>query len=180
MAAWYYTARKKFAPSTTSDWQSYLNFSGFHHISELVSADSILCPNLVTEIIDSDWNHNVHEDLYIDCFLDFDYLKKRINFDPIWHNLLAIWERPTSIEIPLVGFEQCGFDLLDSYNSISVLTNCGQFPQLFKPDSVNRYGLFDDLSLACQSAEQLRNTYPEDPHCQDCRVWQITRYVNSK
>ena len=177
MAAWHYTARQRFAPTTSTGWQSYLNFSGFHHISELVSADSILCPNLVTEIIDEDWNHNVKEDYSIDCFFDLDYLKKRIKFEPTLHNLLAIWKRPTAIAIPPVEFEHCGFDILDTYGAISVLTNCGQFPELFEPSSVNRYGLLSDLAQADEISKNLRNTYPEDPHCQDCHVWQIARYV---
>ena len=180
MVLWYYTARKRFSPSTASDWQSYLDFSGFRHIAELVSADHVLCPNLVDEIIDDDWDHNVQADYRIDWFVDLEYLMQRVSFDPRFHNLLALREQPADVATVPVGFEQCGFDILDSYDSISVLTNCGQFPSVFKPSEVNRYGLLDDLARAHAVADNLRMQNPHEPHCKDCRVWQIARYVAGK
>ncbi len=180
MILWYYTARKRFSPSTADGWQSYLDFSGFHDIVELISADQILCPNLIDDIVDDDWDHNVQTDYRIDWFLDCDYLIRRVNFDSRIHNLLALREQPLDVAIVPAGFEQCGFDILDSYDSISVLTNCGQFSSVFKPSEVNQYGLLEDLARANTVADNLRMQNSGDPHCKDCKVWQIARYVEGK
>lgn len=109
-------------------------------------------------------------------FHDFEYLKRRIGYDPTRHNLLSLIERPNSPTVAQSGFEFCGYDVLDSHESVSVLTNCGGFPAIFGPSEVNRYGLLDDLSRALDVSAKLRDAEPGDPHCGDCRVWSLCRY----
>ncbi len=178
MSPWFYIACKRFSLHIES-WENYIQFSGFRHIKELVTADQILCPNLVEEITREDWNHNVQADNRINWFSDYLYLKNRVNFDHTKHNILAIREHPTVYADPPPYFENCGFDILDSFDSISVLTNCGQFPDIFNPDEVNDYGLIDDLARAIDIADSLRRIHFDDPHCKDCKVWQIARYTES-
>jgi hypothetical protein len=177
MPTWFYKACKRFSRSHSESWQDYLQFSGFRHIKELVSADQILCPNLVEVITDDDWNHNVQADNRIDWFYDYLYLKKRVNFNPNLHNILAIRDCPPDIIDPPLYFENCGFDILDSFDSISVLTNCGQFPDIFHPNEVNDFGLIEDLERANEIADRLRKLHSEDSHCHECKVWQIARYI---
>jgi hypothetical protein len=172
-----FAAHMRFGPSCGEPWTSYIEWSGFHHISELVSTDEMLCPSVLAELIDEDWKHNVHADYKIYFFREFEYLKRRIALDPTRHNLLSIIERPDSPTRADVGFEFCGYDILDSYDSVSVLTNCGGFPDIFKASEVNQYGLLDDHSRAVDVAAQLREAEPDDPHCGDCRVWSLCRYV---
>jgi hypothetical protein len=172
-------AHKRFDPSCGESWTSYIEWSGFQHINELVSTDEILCPSVLDELIDEDWHHNIHADFKIFFFRDFEYLKRRIDFDPARHNILSIIERPDSAIKADAGFEYCGYDILDSYDSVSVLTNCGGFPGIFKASDVNQYGLLDDLSRALVIAAQLREAEPDDPHCGDCRVWSLCRFVGS-
>jgi len=75
---WLFTARERFGPNTHPDgWHGYLDFSGFQHIQELVSADSILCGDVITELVEEDWDHNVHADNRITLFTDFEYLVRR-------------------------------------------------------------------------------------------------------
>jgi hypothetical protein len=171
--------RQRFNPSTATDWQSYLEFSGFYHVTEIITIDEMLCPSVVTEITAEDWNHNVNQDFRLDWFTDAEYLKKRVNVNPQFHNLIALLEHPHTTAIPPPHFEHCGFDILDGEDSISVLTKCGQFPEIFSPSSVNQFSLLDSLSQAHQIAEAIRKTYPDEYHCQNCRVWQIARYLYS-
>ncbi len=57
---------------------------------------------------------------------------------------------------------------------------CGQFPERdagFAPSDVNQFGLLSDLEHANTVAAKLRASFPDDPHCRNCRVWQIARDV---
>ena len=170
-----FAAHYRFEPSCGESWSDYIKWSGFHHISELVSTDEMLCPSVLKELIDEDWQYNIHADGKTYCFRDCEYLKHRIEFDPSRHNLLSLIERPDSPTVAPIGFEFCGYDILDSYDSVSVLTNCGGFPSIFQVSEVNRYGLLDDLLRALEIAEKVRHAEPEDPHCGDCRVWSVCR-----
>ncbi|WP_146460183.1 hypothetical protein [Rubripirellula tenax] len=75
-------------------------------------------------------------------------------------------------------FEFCGYDILDSYESLSVLTNCGGFPGVFDSSEVNRYALVDDRVRADDIAERLRDSNPDCPHCRHCSVWSVARYAH--
>lgn len=179
MSPWFYTARKRFNPLNIDSWKwdDYIQFSGFLHIKELITGDYLLCPNLVQEIADDDWEHIVNEDFRTHWFCNYSYLKSRVNFDPIQHNILAIQECPIDYTDPPSCFENCGFDILDSFDSISVLTNCRQFLNVFNPNEVNEYGLINNLAQAIHIAENLKKLNFADPHSQDCKIWQIARYI---
>jgi hypothetical protein len=174
-----FAAHKRFGPACGHSWTNYIQWSGLRHLSELISTDEMLCPSIVEELTDEDWRHNIHADFKTYFFHDFEYLKRRIGYDPSKHNLLSLIERPNCSTIAESSFEFCGYDILDSYDSVSVLTNCGGFPSIFRASEVNRYGLLDDLSRALGIAAQLRAAEAEDPHCGDCRVWSLCRYVGS-
>lgn len=176
MPTWYFTAHERFTPAKGEKCRLYQEFSGFTHIEELISCDSILCPELLQELKDEDWSHNVHADYRCFWFLDHEYLMRRVGYDSEQHQILAIREEPEVYEPPPEGFEQVGYDILDDCDDISVLTNCGPFAEIFEPTEVNRFGLLEDLTRAQTVAESIRRYHPEDPHCKACNVWQIARY----
>jgi hypothetical protein len=175
-----FTACRKFGPQFRESWSRYIEWSGFRHINELVSTDSILCPSLIDSLIDADWEFNIHEDNRVFFFRDYEYLKRRINYDSSRQNLLAISERPAFAPEPIEGFAFCGYDILDSDGSISVLTNCGAFPSIYTADDLNQFGLITDLDRVTQIAELIRDTNASDHHCCDCRVLGIARYASAK
>lgn len=172
-----FVAHQRFGPWNGESWTSYIQWSGFHHIRELISTDEMLCAAVLKELLDTDWQYNIHADCQTYFFNNLDYLKRRINFDPARHNILSLIDRPISPTIADLHFEFCGYDILDSFDSVSVLTNCGAFPGIFKALEVNQYGLLDDLSRSLEIAAQLRKAEPDDPHCGDCRVWSLCRYI---
>lgn len=172
-----FAAHYRFDSSCGDVWNDYVQWSGFHHIAELVSTDGMLCSPVITELANEDWEFNIHADFRTFLFHDLDYLKRRIDYDPHRHNLLQISERPAAPTLPPAGFELCGYDILDSDDSVSVLTNCGGFPAIFAPNEVNRCGLLDDLARADAIARSIREAEPDDHHCCDCRVWSLCRYV---
>ncbi|MEM9483338.1 MAG: hypothetical protein AAGA83_06560 [Cyanobacteria bacterium P01_F01_bin.116] len=175
MTNWFLTARQRFIPSQTKDWQSYIQFSGFTHITEVVTLDSVLCPDLIDDLIDEDWSYNVQADCRITWFTDLAYLRQRINWHVGQDQLLAIMENPTHIHEVPPKFEFCGFDIVDDHDSNSVLTNCGPFPDIFSSSDVNIFGLLSDLDQANAIAAKIRIDFLNAPHCSNCRVWQIAR-----
>lgn len=171
-----FAACRRFNPSCGERWTRYIEWSGFYHIEEVVSTDFLLCPPLVESLVDSDWEFNVQETNRIFFFRDHAYLKERVQFDASRHNLLALTEVPTHEFEPLAGFTFCGYDILDSDDSLSVLTNCGAFPAIYRPEELNRHGLIGDLVRVAKIAQTIRETHADDHHCRACRVWGIARY----
>jgi hypothetical protein len=172
---WLYTARERFTPANTGRWADYVAWIGFTHIEELVTLDHILCAELIDELTDADWLHNVHADFRIKWFRDVDYLRQRFPWRIGRDQILAMIEKPIAEYPPPPGFTACGFDIVDGYDSISVLTNCGRFPGIIDPTAINNWGLLSSLATANAIAERIRTEFPEEPHCSACRVWQVAR-----
>ncbi len=117
-----FVACQKFDLSCGDAWSSYIEWSGFRHLQEVISSDLILCPALIDSIIDEDWNFNIHANNRLHCFHDYKYLKRRIGYDSSRHNILALTEQPTHTPPPIDGFTFCGYDILDSDSTIGSLS----------------------------------------------------------
>jgi len=96
-----------------------------------ISLDGVLCPKLVKELTEKDWEHNVHEDNRVDLFRDLDYVLQKFANDPS-ATIFAIMPNPTSAGLKSFSdpkFAFCGFDLVNSVGGISALVNCGGFEE---------------------------------------------------
>ena len=180
MCSFYYTARKRFGPFCGEPWTAYASWAGLTDVKELISFDEILCPNLIENLTDEDWKHNVQADNRVFWFIDFDYLKKRVRFDSALHNILAIAEN-TEHWTPPSEFMHRGFDIIDSYDNISILTNCrGGFGDTMVGLKLNSYGLVDSLETAESIAYDLRRSFPDEAHCKTCRAISLAQHVKGK
>ncbi|WP_277873718.1 MULTISPECIES: hypothetical protein [Cyanophyceae] len=43
-------------------------------------------------------------------------------------------------------------------------------PSIFGPEDVNQFGLLDHFARAVEIARGLRQLFPDDFHCGDCRI----------
>ena len=175
MSEWLYTIRERCTPETLKGWKDYIAFSGFTHITELVTLDCIMCPVVIRDLVDEDWNHNIQEAYRIFFFRNAEYLLRRPPLDPVRHHLLALVECPDGTESVPVGFTPCGFDIVDSSFGNSTLTNCGPLPEAFDPSAVNTFGLLSDVQTAMEVRDKIRQQRPDDWHCCACEVWQVAR-----
>ncbi len=171
----WYIATKRF-DSTTAEWREYVHWSGLSHLRELVTLDAILCKHVITTLSEEDWKHNVHEDYLVEFFVDADYLLKRIPYSP--HiRFLSVQRNPDGNASPCVANRNvvfAGYDILDGYADVSLLTNCGEFPLAFDGRQLNAVGLFDELAMAGQVRDALtRNYLQETPHVEQCVIWAI-------
>ena len=168
-----YSAHERFTPKKDS-WQSYIKWSDRTRATEIITFDDMLCSFLIDDKNDEDWLYATDNYQF---FSSYEYLLKRIQFDDDKHNILELTKQPDSNLTPTKSFRFCGYDIMDSADSISVLLNCGSFPDIFLPRDTNLFGLLDKLEDANRIAKSLRLAYPDEYHCQDCRVWGIARYV---
>ncbi|MBP1858434.1 hypothetical protein [Rhizobium herbae] len=171
-----YLAVEKFSPSDGQGWNDYVAWSGLTQLDEVVSLDGMICPFVLEEIKDSYWDHIVNEDNMLNFFTDFDFLLNELG--AVQHaNVLGVLRNPT-LEAVQRGlgnrFHFVGYDLLDQDHSISALTNCGGFPDVFDNAELSTKGLLTDHSRAREIQHDLRRLHPEERHA-DCNVWAIFR-----
>lgn len=177
----YYLATTAFDAQSGDVWRDYLNWSGLHQLRELVSLDGMLCTFVLPEVKDSYWPHIVNEDNLLNFFIDLDFMLAEIgDFHRV--NVLAVLRNPTEEEVREFAqpdFSFMGFELLDQDHSISALTNCGGFPDIFANEEINERGLIDDFGRVRDISNNLRRAHPEEHHA-DCNVWAVYRMALSK
>ena len=172
-----FIATQRFDPSDGEKWQKYCQWAQISGLMEIVSLDSLLCPHLITEFLDEDWDHIVCENFRLNYFYDLDYLMHRIQ-GISRRNVLGLYRNPEAhIErAPGPGeFSFIGYDLIDEQTQISSLTNCGGFPDVFQNSELNDFGLFGGFGRACEVKRTLASRYPIEPHaqCQMYAVWRL-------
>jgi len=171
----YFTVVERFGPQDGASWERFVRWSSLDQVVEIVGLDSCLCPPIITDLTDEDWEHNVHEDFRTHLFRDLPYLLTRVP-DHKSHNVLAILDGPREDDLAIAppGFALLGFELLDVHGDISALTNCGGFPMAFDPSELNPVGLLDSLDRAEEVRELLRSEYPDESHA-ECDIWAVWR-----
>jgi len=156
-------------------WLNYIAWSGLTQLTEVVSLDSILCPTLLPDIKDEYWPHIFNEQFMLHFFVDLNFLIEQLP-PTAEFNLLCVFrnpDRPPPYTVP-AGFEFLGFDLVDVQGEVSVLTNCGGFPDVFDNGELSSKGLLTSHSRAIQVQSLLHDQHPEEHHA-DCHLWAIAR-----
>jgi hypothetical protein len=172
-----FIATERFDPSDGEKWQAYCQWAKIPGLVEVVSLDRILCAHLIKEFQEEDWHHIVCEDFRLDYFFHLDYLKQRVQHVPR-RNILGLYRSP-EVHIaaaPAAGdFGFVGYDLIEEQTQISALTGCGGFPDVFRNDELNRFGLVDGFERACEMRRLLAERHPEEPHavCEMYAIWRL-------
>lgn len=176
MATPLFIATERFDPSDGEKWEGYCHWAKIPGLVEVVSLDTVLCPRLIKELHDEDWQYVVCEDFRLDYFRDLNYLKRRIQDIPR-RNVLGLYRNPDShvpVAPALGSFSYIGYDLIEEQTQISALTNCGGFPDVFLNEELNRFGLIDSFDRACEVRRLLAERYVEEPHAQ-CELYAVWR-----
>lgn len=171
-----YIATETFDPRDAHKWTGYVEWSGLNQLKELVSLDGMLCPSVLPVLKDCYWPHIVSEDYMLDYFTDLDFLLMETE-DIAEFNLLCVYRNPTSDPVAprsAKRFEMLGYDLIETDGSISALSNCGGFPDVFSNAELSSCGLISSRTQALEVQSQLRNSHPEEPHA-NCNLWAIFR-----
>ena len=172
-----FTAVARFGPDR-DDWQKYIEWSGLTQLREVISLDGILCPSVIQELTDEDWQYNVHEDCKTHLFRDPDYLLRKVA-ENNRVNVLAIMHEPTVSDLNSFidsRFVFRGFDLVETGGSISALVNCGGFDKAFASTDLSDFGLLTEHAKASNVQRLLRSEYPDERHA-ECDLWAIWQRV---
>ena len=170
----WYIGLERFGPSDGENWSNYIKWSKLRQLRELVSLDGILCPPVVTQLIEEDWNYNVHADYLCNFFIDLEYLLRRVA--PYKNvQILAVSKGPIEMRSEIDReFNFCGYDLIEKGGSTSALCNCGGFPESFSDSELSEQGLILTLARAKEVQRDLVRNNPEESHA-DCDIWEIWR-----
>ena len=172
-----FIAAERFDPTHGEKWRKYYEWAKIPALAEVVSLDTLLCRHIIKEFLDEDWQHIVCEDFRLDYFLHLDYLKQRIQGVPR-RNVLGLYRNPEArITVAPASGDFCfvGYDLIDEETQISALTNCGGFPDVFRNDELNRFGLIDGFGRAREVRRLLAECYPDEAHarCEMYALWRL-------
>jgi len=170
-----FIATQPFAPSDGERWSSYFEWANIPGLEEIVGLDSMLCPRIVTEFVDEDWEHMVCEDYRLGYFHHLEYLRDRVK-DVSRRNILGLYRNPdTHLEMPPgPGFMFCGYDLIEEMTQISAINNCGGFPETFQNCELNQFGLIGNFVRASEVRRLLQINNPQGPHA-NCELYAIWR-----
>lgn len=167
----YYKLVERFCPEDGKRWQSYLEWRGLI-LTEFESVDGILRPDLFEPETKDDWENCVNEDFKLNLITDLDYARSaRARYESAV--LVGVEIELDAGYVPKNGL--LGFDIVDGYCDVSLVTNWGTDEEDIISDHVMPNGLIGDLAEALRIRDSLRENFPEDPHAKDCEVWAIYR-----
>ena len=175
-----FTALDKFTYRDGDKWDKYIEWSKLSNLTEVISLDVMLCPSIIEDYTEDDWDHHSEETDIHGFFTSFDYVIQRIN-DAKHCQILAVLKEPNDenwkLNLPN-GFIFKGYDLIDDETMISALTNCGGFPESFSNADLNNTGLIQDLNRAIGIRNRLKVNNPSEAHA-DCSIYGIARFEKS-
>lgn len=171
----YFTAIGCFDPSDGESWESYVRLAAINGLTEVVSLDGLLCPNLVTELREEDWRHRDPEVYHLNFFDDVGSLMPKVQ-GIARKNIIGIYRNPEAhiAQPPAPGFYFVGYDLIEDATQISALTNCQGFPDVFNNAELNRFGLLPHFDRALEVKHLLAERHPEEAHAQ-CELYALWR-----
>jgi len=167
-----YAAIKRFVPQSEG-WQKFVEWAQLPQITRVMSLD-YWCelPKAAQQMTDEDWKHVVPSEFaaQFSYFDNADYLIERMK-GVAECDIVGVVEEPDS---PFPHgfkddrFEFKGYDLFDGL--VSVLTNCGGYPDCFCNDELNEFGLLPTWERAVEVQTKLQELYPDD-HADCAAVW---------
>jgi hypothetical protein len=124
----FYIATERFGPGADSwmkkadyGWARYFEWAKIPQLVEVVSLDGVLCPPLIREFNDEDWNHTVQVGERIE-FGELNYLLKRVQGRHP-RNVLTAIRNPNGTQRldEEIAWSFIGFDLIEDLTGISAL-----------------------------------------------------------
>jgi hypothetical protein len=166
----YYKVVERFGPQDGERWQSYLAWRGLG-LDRFDSVDAILRPDLFVPQSAQDWDNCVNADDKLSLITDREYA---IQVADRYDNavLLGVEIELDEGHVPQDGL--LGFDIIDEYCNVSLVTNWGtEGGSVIDDSQIMSNGLIRDFGQALQIRDLLRGRFPEDPHAGNCEVWAV-------
>ncbi|MBN2218601.1 MAG: hypothetical protein JW719_14590 [Pirellulales bacterium] len=165
----YYKIVEPFGPQSGGKWYDYLKWRGLK-LTRFDSVDGLLRPDLFEPLSVEDWHNCVNKDFRLNLITSLDYARSILG----QHDNAVL----VGVEIELQkGYDPksglLGFDIMDDYGSISLVTDWGTDEEGIINNNVMKNGLIGDFDRALIIRDLLRVEYSEDPHANNCGVWAV-------
>jgi len=166
----YYKIIEKFGPQDHEKWASYTQWRKLPQLTSFDSLDGILRPDLFHPESEEDWRNCVNEDFKLSLITNLAYAKKvSVRFSDV--DLVGV-------EIELddgyeAGSGLLGFDIIDGYCGVSLLTNWGSDEEAIMTPYIMPNGLLGNLAQSLAIRNTLRERFPKDSHACACQVWAV-------
>jgi hypothetical protein len=164
----YYKIIEKFGPASDA-WASYLEARGLQ-LDCFDSIDGILRPDIfIPESVD-DWENCVNDDYKINLIKSLPYAKKVL----AQHKNASLVGVDIELDSNYVSGENLlGFDIIDGYCDVSLLTNWGADEEGLFVGHMQENGLIGKLDIVISLRDILREKHTDDSHAENCQVWAI-------
>lgn len=162
---------EKFGPESEGGWKDYLNWRQVR-LESFDSVDNMMRPDMFEPDSRRDWDNCVNEDYKLNLITNIDYAREVYLRTP--------GSEIVGVEIELNENYQSslglvGFDIIDIYCSVSLLTNWRGEDLEFIDKYLQCNGLVGSLESALELQKIFRSEYLEDSHANSCEVWAIYR-----
>ena len=161
-----YTIVESFSSADGDKWSSYCEWRG-KNFERFDSIDGMLRPNLFEQPEENDWEHIVNESFMLHLITDLAHAEKK----------KEEIEKGILLELRLDEHSPeddrfLGFDIIDGYFDISLLTNFGNDIEYLN-EAIESNGLISDFQTTEGIYTKLKNEFGDDAHVKDCRIISI-------
>ena len=170
----FYKVVKPFGPDSGAVWGDYLAWIHQKQMTSFDSVDAGLRADCFNPETNEDWKHCVNEDHKLNLLIDLDYARKIQRENPD-SEIVGVEVDVEATHVPRNGL--CGYDILDEWCAVSLLTNWGTSEPVFEGIEFQANGLLRDISIASRMQTMLREHCCDDPHAKNCQVWAIYKFA---
>ena len=168
----YYKIIEKFG-TEHEGWKKFTEFRKLK-LTRFDSVDGILCPDLFKPESEEDWANCVNDNFKLNLITNLKYARSILKR---FKNAILVG---VDIELEkdyMPKDNLLGFDIIDGYCDVSLLTNWGNDEDGIFVDIIKDNGLIEDLETALKTRDTLRYNYPKDPHAEKCEVWGFIKLI---
>ena len=166
-----YKVIESLGTSSGDKWLDYLKWTHQKQLTEFASVDSNLRKSYFVPQSAEDWANCVNQDCYIELITNLAYarhIQAKYNDDAVVVGVEIDVDRGYKTKSGFVGF-----DIIDSFCNISLITNWLPEDDLFSGIKFQNNGLISKLDTAIAVRDLLRNKFADDAHAKDCTVWAV-------
>ena len=162
---------EKFGPCSGESWASYIAWRKFE-FSSFDSIDGMLRPDLFAPETEEDWSNCVNANFKLNLITNLNYAQIVL---AKYENARLVGVIPELDIEPELSSCLLGYDIIDGYCDVSLLTNWGVDDIEFINRKIQPNGLVGSFSTALELRNYLREEYAEDGHAEYCAIWAVYR-----
>ncbi len=164
-----YTIVEPFSTDDGDSWSGYcawrgISFESFDSVDGILRPKLFCCPES-----DGDWTHVKGDAGMFHLITDFTFARKKL--EEIGRGIIVGLHLDAHDE---THPDFLGFDLIDGFHDISLLTNWGNEVTMIN-EELSSNGLVRERAVVKAIKEHLTINYAEDPHVEGCRIVSVYR-----